>query len=70
MGDDPVFHVGDWVEVMRLDGNDVWYGEVVACWAQGKKFPGVLGPFEAASIGGLAGEKAWPVGGDGVERGP
>ena len=37
---------------------------------EGNKFPGVLGPIEAASIGGLAGEKAWPVGGDDVERGP
>ena len=36
LGDDPVFHVGDWVEVMRLDGigNDVRYGESVACWAR------------------------------------
>ena len=34
LGDAPVFRVGDWVEVMRLDGNDVRYGEVVACWAQ------------------------------------
>ena len=34
LGDEPVFHVGDWVEVMRLDGDDVRYGEVVACWAQ------------------------------------
>ena len=23
LGDEPVFHVGDWVEVMRMDGNDV-----------------------------------------------
>ena len=37
---------------------------------EGNKFPGVLGPIEAVSIGGLAGEKAWPVGGDDVERGP
>ena len=34
LGDDPVFHVGDWVEVMRLDGDDVRYGEIVACWAR------------------------------------
>ena len=34
LGDEPVFHVGDWVEVMRMDGNDVRYGEIVACWAQ------------------------------------
>ena len=34
LGDTPVFRVGDWVEVMRLDGNDVRHGEVVACWAQ------------------------------------
>ena len=31
---EPIFHVGDWVEVMRLDGNDVRYGDIVACWAQ------------------------------------
>ena len=34
LGDDPIFHVGDWVEVMRLDGDDVRYGEIVACWAR------------------------------------
>ena len=34
LGDEPVFRVGDWVEVMRLDGNDVRYGEIMACWAQ------------------------------------
>ena len=34
LGADPTFRVGDWVEVMRLDGNDVRYGEIVACWAQ------------------------------------
>ena len=34
LGDDPVFHVGDWVEVMRLDGDDVRYGRIVACWAR------------------------------------
>ena len=34
LGDEPVFHVGDWVEVMRMDGRDVRYGEIVACWAQ------------------------------------
>ena len=28
------FYVGDWVEVMRLDGDDVRYGEIVACWAR------------------------------------
>ena len=34
LGEDPVFHVGDWVEVMRLDGDDVRYGRIVACWAR------------------------------------
>ena len=37
---------------------------------EGKSSLGVPGPIEAAPTGGLAGEKAWPVGGDDVETGP